>query len=121
MSVTVAPKVFPTWSNCQEVAWLALLAAWWLNLYPGINATEPRETHTGEFNHFRAGCRRIEAIDLIPEGTGVVSPPIVNLIGGFCQTFAPYMSGTLPTTPDNVNSCSFGGATSAGIVKSGKS
>jgi hypothetical protein len=36
----------------------------------------------------------------------------------FCQTFAPYISGRLATTPEKVNYCSSGAATSAGIVKS---
>jgi len=40
---------------------------------------------------------------------------------GFCQSFAPYMSGRQPTTAEEANSCSCGVATSAGIVKSGKS
>jgi hypothetical protein len=39
----------------------------------------------------------------------------------FCQTFGLYLSGMLPTTLAKVNSCSCGGATSAGIVKRGES
>jgi len=39
---------------------------------------------------------------------------------GFCQTFAPYMSGRPPTTPAEVNSCSWSPATSAGMVKTGE-
>jgi len=73
------------WSNGQEVAWLVLPAAWWLNLCPEIIATLPRETLAGAFNLSRAGCLRIGAIDLIPEGTGVVPPPIVHLIAGFVK------------------------------------
>jgi hypothetical protein len=72
-------------SNGQEVACLVLPAAWPLNLCPGIIATLPRETLGGEFNPSRAGCLRIEAIDFIPEGTGVVPPPIVHLVTGFVK------------------------------------
>jgi len=39
---------------------------------------------------------------------------------GFYQTFAWYIRGRLPTTPEKVNSCACGEATSAGIVKSGE-
>jgi hypothetical protein len=38
------------WSNSQEVAWLVLPAAWWLNHCPEIIATIPRETHASVFN-----------------------------------------------------------------------
>jgi hypothetical protein len=71
------------WSNGQEVAWLVLLAAWWLNLCPQIIATVPRETLAGGFNLPRAGCLQIGAIDLTPEGMRVVPPPIVQLVAGF--------------------------------------
>jgi hypothetical protein len=71
------------WSNSQEVAWLVLTAAWWLNSCPEIIATVPRETLAGATNLSQAGFQRIAAIDLIPEGTGVVPSPIVQLIGGF--------------------------------------
>jgi len=40
---------------------------------------------TGAFNFSQAGCVRIVAIDLIPEGTGVVPPPIVHLVTGFVK------------------------------------
>jgi hypothetical protein len=73
------------WSNGQEVAWLVLLAARRLNLYPEIIATIPRETLTSEFNLSRAGFLRIGAIDLIPKGTWVVPPPIVHLVTGFVK------------------------------------
>jgi hypothetical protein len=33
----------------------------------------------------RANCLRIRAINLIPEGTGVVPPPIVRLVAGIVQ------------------------------------
>jgi len=58
------------WSNGQEVAWLVLPAACWLNLCPESIATIPRETLIGEFNLPQAGCLRIGAIDLIAKGTG---------------------------------------------------
>jgi len=70
------------WSEGQEVAWLLLPAAWRLNLYPVIIATIPRETLAGAFNLSRAACLRIGGNNLIPEGTGVVPPPIVHLVAG---------------------------------------
>jgi hypothetical protein len=73
------------WSNSQEIAWLVLLAASSLNLCPEIIGTVPRETLTGEFNLPRAGYLQIGAIDLIPEGTEVVSHPIVHLVVGFVK------------------------------------
>jgi hypothetical protein len=73
------------WSNGQEVAWLVLPAAWWLNLCHEIIATVPRETLAGAFNLPQAGCLRFAAIDLIPEGMGVVPPPIVHLVAGFVK------------------------------------
>jgi len=73
------------WSNGQEVAWFVLPTAWRFNLCPGIIATIPREILTGAFNLPRAGCLRIGAIDLIPEGTGIVPPPIVHLVTGFVK------------------------------------
>jgi len=73
------------WSNGQEVAWLVLPAAGWLNLCPEIIATIPREMLTGVFNLPQAGYLRIGGIDLIPEGTGVVPPPILHLVAGFVK------------------------------------
>jgi len=73
------------WSNGPEVARPVLMAPRRLNLSPGIIANRPRETLTGAFNLSRPGCLRIGAIDLIPEGTGVVSPPIVHLVTGFVK------------------------------------
>jgi hypothetical protein len=73
------------WSNGQEVAWFVLPTAWRFNLCPEIIATVPRETLTGGFNLPRAGCLQIGAIDLIPEGTGIVLPPIVHLVAGFVK------------------------------------
>jgi hypothetical protein len=70
-------------ANSQEVAWLVLPAAWRLNHCPEIIATIQRETLSGTFNLSRAGCLGIEAMELIPEGTGVVPPPIVHLATGF--------------------------------------
>jgi hypothetical protein len=78
------------WSNRQEVAWLVLPAAWWLNLFPEIIATVPRETLAGAFNLSEAGYRRIGAINLLPEATGVVPPPIVHLIAG-CFQHLPHL------------------------------
>jgi len=73
------------WSNGQEVAWFVPPSAWRLNLCPEIIATIPRETLTGVCNHPRAGCLRIGAIELIPEGTGVIPPLIVHLVAGFVK------------------------------------
>jgi len=72
-------------SNSQKVAWLVLPAAWWHDLFPVIIATAPRETLAGVFNLPRAACLRIGAIDLIPQGTAIVPPPIVHLITGFVK------------------------------------
>jgi hypothetical protein len=68
------------WSDGQDIAWLVLPAAWWLNLCPETIATIPRESLACAFNLPRDGCLRIGAIDLIPEGMGVVLPPIVHLV-----------------------------------------
>jgi len=73
------------WCNGQEVAWLVLPAAWWLNLCPEIIATVPRETLASSFHLPRAGCLRIESINFIPEGMGDVPPPIVHLVAGFVK------------------------------------
>ena len=73
------------WSNGQEVAWFVLPTAWRLELCPGIVAIVPTEMLTGAFYLPRAGCLRIGAIDLIPEGMGVVRPPIVHLVVGFVK------------------------------------
>jgi len=73
------------WSNGQEVAWLVLPAGWQLDLCPGIIVTVHRNTLAGALNLPRAGCLWIGAIDLIPEGTGFVPPPIVHLVVGFVK------------------------------------
>ena len=73
------------WFKGQQVVWLVLLAAWWLNRCSEIIATVLRETLAGALNIPRAGCVRIGAIDLIPEGMGVVPPPIVHLVAGFVK------------------------------------
>jgi hypothetical protein len=67
------------WSHSEEVAWLLLLTAWWLNYCPEIIDTVPREIVAGGFNLSPGGCLRIGAIDLIPNGMGVVPPPIFHL------------------------------------------
>jgi hypothetical protein len=73
------------WSNGQEVTWLLLPAAWRLNLCPEIITTGPSETLARAFHPSRACCLRIGAINFIPDGTGVVPPPIVHLIMGFVK------------------------------------
>jgi len=73
------------WSNSQEVAWLVLPAALWLNLCPEIIATLTTEMLTGAFNLPRSGSLRIGAIDSIPEGAGVVPPPTVHLVAGYVK------------------------------------
>jgi hypothetical protein len=70
-------------SNSQKVAWLVLLAAWWLNHCPENIGSVPRETQPGAFNLPQAGCLPIGAIDLIPDDTGVVPPPNVHFLVGF--------------------------------------
>jgi len=40
----------------------------------------PREMLTGAINLPQAGCLRIGAIDLNPEGTGVVPHPIIHVV-----------------------------------------
>jgi len=47
--------------------------------------TVRRDMLAGALNLPRAVCLQIEAIDLIPNGTGVVQPPIVHLIAGFVK------------------------------------
>jgi hypothetical protein len=73
------------WSNGQQVAWLVLPAAWWLNLCPEIIATVPIEILASAVNLPRAGCLRIGVIDLIPEGTLLVPRPILHFIAGFVK------------------------------------
>jgi hypothetical protein len=108
------------WSNGQDVVWFVLPTAGWLNVFPGIITSVPRETVTSAFALPRTGFLRIGVIHLIPEGMGY---PTSNCSfgSGFCETFAPFLSGRQPTTPEKANTCSSGEATSAGIVKSGKS
>jgi hypothetical protein len=50
------------------------------NLYPEIIDTILREMLTGVFTLFRAGCVGIVAINLIPEGRAVVTPPMAHWI-----------------------------------------
>jgi len=71
------------WSNGQEVAWLVQPPAGQLNCSPEIIATLTRETLASTGNLPWAGCLRIGVIDLFPEGTGVVPPPIVHLVVGY--------------------------------------
>jgi hypothetical protein len=78
------------WSNPHEVAWFVQPTSWWLNLCPEIIVTVPRETLTGAFNLPRAGCLQIGAIYLIPEGTGIVPPPIVHMVVSFVKHL-PYI------------------------------
>ena len=94
------------WSNSQEVTWLVLLAAWRLNLCPAIIATKSTETLSGAFHTHQAGCPWIAAINLIPEGTAVVPPPIVHMVAGFvkhlphiCAEGSPPMQKRLSPAP----------------------
>jgi hypothetical protein len=73
------------WSNAQGVAWRVLPAPCWLNLCPEIIATVPKEMLASAFNLPQAGCVWIGAIELIPEGTGVVPPPMVHLMAGLVK------------------------------------
>jgi hypothetical protein len=58
---------------------------WQLNFCPEIIVTVAREKLTSAFNLPQAGCLQTGAIDLIPEGTGIVPPPIVLLVLGFVK------------------------------------
>ena len=73
------------WYNGQEDAWFVLLAAWRLNLCPEIIGSVSREMLPGAFNLPQAGCLQFGAINLIPEGMGVVPPPIIQLGPGFVK------------------------------------
>jgi hypothetical protein len=73
------------WSNGQEVASYALPAAWWLDLCPAIIDTMPRATLNSAFNIPSAGCVGIGAINLIPDGTGVLPLSIIHFVPGFVQ------------------------------------
>jgi hypothetical protein len=73
------------WSNSQEVTWFVLLPVWWLNLCPGIIAAGPRDMLSAVFNLPQAGCLWVGAIDLIPEGQGVIPPSLVQLVAGFVK------------------------------------
>jgi hypothetical protein len=72
-------------SNSQELTWFVLPTAWGFNLYPETIATVAKNMLTGAFDLGWAGCLRNGAIDLIPEGMGIVPPPIVHLIPGFVK------------------------------------
>jgi hypothetical protein len=72
-------------SDRPEVAWVQLLTAWRLNHCTEIIPIVPREKLTGVYNLALPGCLRIGAIDLIPEGTGIVPPPIVYLVMGLVK------------------------------------
>jgi hypothetical protein len=87
------------WSNSLQVAWVVLPALWWLNLSPEFNAAVPREKLAGAFNIPRAGCKRIGAINLIPESTGIIPPPIDQLNSGFVKHLHHiYAEGSPPLT-----------------------
>jgi hypothetical protein len=73
------------WSNGKEVGWFELPAAWRLNHRPVIMATVLRELLTGACILPQAGCLQIGAIEFIPEGLGIVPPPIVPLVAGFVK------------------------------------
>jgi hypothetical protein len=49
ISILIDYFILIQWSNGQEVAWLVLPAAWWLNLCPEIISSVPRETLGGAF------------------------------------------------------------------------
>jgi len=87
------------WSNNQEVTWLVLPGAWRLNLSPEIIATLQREKLAGVFNLPWAGCLWIGAIDLVPEGTGVVPPPIVHLVTAFVNHLPQIWADGSPPLP----------------------
>jgi hypothetical protein len=102
MKIILVDYLIPIqWSNGEEVSCLALPAAWGLYRCTEIIASVPRETLTGAFDLARSRCLRIEDIDLIPEGTGVVPPPNVHLVAGFVKHsphICPEGSPPLPKT-----------------------
>jgi len=69
----------------QDVAWLVLPADWCPNSCPKNIPTVPRETLTGAFNFPLAGFLGIGEINLIPEGTVVIPPPIGHLVMVFVK------------------------------------
>jgi hypothetical protein len=73
------------WWNGRQFAWLAPPAAVRLNLCTEILATIPTEMLTGVINIALSGFMRIGEIELIPEGTGVVPPPICHLGTGYVK------------------------------------
>jgi len=85
------------WSNAQEVGWFVLLAPWWLNHCPEIIATVQRDMLGGALIIPWASCLQIGSIELIPEGTGVLPPPIVHMVVG-CVKHLPhiYAEGSPP-------------------------
>jgi len=87
------------WSNSQEVTCFVMPAAWRLNRCPQIIATVPRDTFAGAFNLSRAGYLLIRTIHLIPEGTGVVPPPIVYLVAGFVKHLPHIWAAGYPPVP----------------------
>jgi hypothetical protein len=72
-------------SNGQDVAWLVLPAPRSLNIYTEIIATVRTTTLGGAFNLPGNGSLLIVVIYLIPEGPGVVPPPIIDLVAGFVK------------------------------------
>jgi len=109
------------WSNVQEVAWLVLPAVWQLNFCPEIIVTVQRQMNTGVFILLQPRLLPIGAMDLIPEGTVVVSPPIVEMFPVFDKLLAHISAeGNSPlpkrwtpahevrqlTTSENTNCCS---------------
>jgi hypothetical protein len=70
------------WFSSQGFAWPVLPAAWRLILCLGITTTGSREILAGAFNLYQDGYLRIEAIDWIPDGTGVVPHSMVHLVMG---------------------------------------
>jgi hypothetical protein len=64
---------------------------------------------------------RTGSINMIADGMTVVPAPIISSGREFYQTFAQYMHGRVPTTPEKANTGASGGATFAGIVTRGGS
>jgi len=73
------------WPESYDVARRSLPAAWRINLCPAIIATVLREMLTSAFNLSRAVRPQIGEINSIPEGTGVVPPPIDHLVARFVK------------------------------------
>jgi len=90
-------------AHSLEVAGLVQPAAWWLDLRPQIIATIPWDTLSGACNLHHTRYLWIGAIDLIPDSTGVVTPPIGRLVVGLIKHLPHISVDGCPPNPNNRN------------------